>query len=276
MADINSSERLNRIRALLGGRESVSVGELAQSLDVSEMTIRRDVAELERAGFVQRIHGAVIATERLSFEINFHQRRMTRREQKQAIAATAARLVEPGSRLFVDAGSTTLRFVFCIKDIPNLVVVTTSLAVASALQYTESIETILLGGTLRRGRPDLGGGFTEDMLEMFSADFTFQGADGIDLEGYVYNSNVQSARVSQKMRQKAERSYILADSSKIGRTDLIRFGNLKHGSGLITDDEIKPAHLMAFRDFLDINVTIASPTPGISSRAANDDAENGP
>lgn len=255
---MNPTERMSQIRALLGARDSISIGELAQILSVSEMTIRRDVAELERAGFVQRTYGSVVATERLTFELDFAQRRRTRREQKRAIAAAAARLVEPGTHLFVDAGSTTLELVFCIRDIPNLVVITTSLAVAATLQYADSIETILLGGTLRRGLPDLGGGFTEDMLDLFSAEYAFQGADGIDLQGYVYNANVGSARVSRKMRQKANRAYILADSSKIGQTALIRFGNLKDGCGLITDDGIEPQHLQTFREFMGINVMLAS------------------
>lgn len=267
---MTANERMAQIRALLGSRDSTSIAELAKSIGVSEMTVRRDVAELERAGFVQRRHGAVVATERLSFELNFFQRRQTHREQKRAIATVAARLIEPGSRLFIDAGSTTLEFVFCIRDIPNLVVVTTSLAVAAALQYAEAIETILLGGTLRRGRPDLSGGFTEDMLDLFSADYAIQGADGIDLEGYIYNANVETARASQKMRQKAARSYILADSSKIGQTELIRFGNLKDGCGLITDNDVKPQHLQAFREFLGIEVTIASPSPATDGRSDTD------
>ncbi len=267
---MNPNERMGQIRAMLSNRDSVSIAELAKNLSVSEMTIRRDVAELERAGFVQRMHGSVVATERLSFDLNFSQRRQNRRDQKRAIATLAARLVEPGSRLFVDAGSTTLEFVFCIRDIPNLVVITTSLAVAAALQYAESIETILLGGTLRRGRPDLSGGFTEDMLDLFSADFAFQGADGIDLDGYIYNASVETARISQKMCKKAVRSYTLSDSSKIGQSALIRFGNLKDSCGLITDSQIKPQHLQTFRDFLGIDVKIASPISGTDGQAISD------
>jgi DeoR family transcriptional regulator of aga operon/DeoR family fructose operon transcriptional repressor len=236
----------------------MSVGELAKNLCVSEMTVRRDVAELEREGFVQRTHGAVFATERLSFELNFLQRRESHREQKRAIAEVAARLVKPGSRLFVDAGSTSLELVFCIRDIPNLVVVTPSLAVAAALQYAESAEVILLGGTLRRGRPELIGAFTEDIIELFAVDYAFQGADGIDLEGFLCSNSVESARISRKMRQKAKYAYTLADSSKIGESALIRYGNLKDGSGLITDDQIRPQHLKAFQEGLNVEVIIAS------------------
>ncbi len=250
-------ERITRIREILGAGDPVSIKDLAATLNVSEMTVRRDLGELERTGFVQRMHGAAIATDRLYFEFNFQQRRQTRRNQKRAIAKAAARLVQPGHRMFVDAGTTTLEFILAIKDIPNILVVTTSLAVAAVLQYCESCETILLGGTLQPGRPDLGGGFTEDMLDMFSADLAFQGADGIDLDGWIYNENVASARVGRKMREKAKQAYILTDSTKIGKTALMRFGNLKDGAGLITDDEIDPQHVQRFTGLLGVDVKVA-------------------
>lgn len=250
-------ERLARIRDILSSGESASIKELAALLSVSEMTIRRDLDELERTGFVQRMHGAAMATDRLYFELDFYQRRQARRNQKRAIAEAAARLVQPGHRLFVDAGSTTLEFVLSIKDIPGIVIVTTSLAVAAALQHSDSAETIILGGTLQAGRPDLGGGFTEDMLDMFSVDMSFQGADGIDLDGWVYNENVASARVGRKMRERCKHAHILADSTKIGRTALMKFGNLRDGGSLITDDEIDPLHLQRFADQLGIHVVTA-------------------
>lgn len=249
--------RLTRIREILSAGNPVSIKELAVALGVSDMTVRRDLDELERTGFAQRTHGAAIATDRLYFELNFYQRRQARRNQKRAIAEVAARLVQPGHRIFVDAGSTTLELVFCIKDVPNIVVVTTSLAVAAALQHSDSAETILLGGTLQPGRPDLGGGLTEDMLDMFSADLSFQGADGIDLDGWIYNENVASARVGKKMREKTNQPYILADSTKIDRTALMKFGNIREGGGLITDDEIDPKHLLRFTDGLGIDVKVA-------------------
>ncbi len=259
-------DRHGQIRQMLSENGSMSIGELAKTLAVSEMTIRRDVAELEREGFVQRTHGAVFATERLSFELNFLQRRESHREQKRAIAQVAAGMVKPGSRLFVDAGSTTLELVFCIRDIPNLVVVTPSLAVAAALQYAESMEVILLGGTLRRGRPELIGAFTEDIIELFTVDYAFQGADGIDLDGYVCSDSVESARISRRMRQKAKHAYTLTDSSKIGQGALIRYGNLKEGRALITDDQIQPQHLKALREGLNVTVIIASASSEGASR----------
>jgi DeoR/GlpR family transcriptional regulator of sugar metabolism len=120
--------------------------------------------------------------------------------------------------------------------------------VAAALQGSERIHTILLGCSLRRGRPDLIGGLTEQNLEYFSADIVFQGADAIDAEGWIYNEDVQLASVDQKMRQRAERTWILTDSGKLGRTALVRGGHLRETAGLITDAGITPSMRAALRD----------------------------
>jgi DeoR/GlpR family transcriptional regulator of sugar metabolism len=93
---------------------------------------------------------------------------------------------------------------------------------------------ILLGGVIRRGSPDLTGPVTEHCLELFAADLAFQGADGIGLDGAIYNTDLRLARVDQLMRRVAERSCVLADHSKIGVTALARCGNLADVDVFIT------------------------------------------
>jgi len=119
--------------------------------------------------------------------------------------------------------------------------------VASELHFAEGIETVLLGGVIRRGSPDLTGAVTEYNLDMFAADLAFQGADGIGVDGALYNADLRIAKVDQKMRQRADRTYILADSSKIGKTALARNGSLQQVDGLITDDGIDPQQRRTFQ-----------------------------
>ena len=88
---------------------------------------------------------------------------------------------------------------------------------------------------LREGSPDLTGAVTEYGLDMLAADLAFQGADGIGLDGTVYNADLQLARVDQRMHTRAEKTYILADSSKIGRTSLAKMVMLSEVEALITD-----------------------------------------
>jgi len=129
----------------------------------------------------------------------------------------------------------------------NIVVITPSLAVASVLQFSKSIETILLGGVIRQGSPHVTGIVTETVLEMFSVDIAFQGADGIGLDGAIYNADMGIAKVDHKIRRQAYKTYILADSSKIGKAALIKSGYIYEVDALITDDKINRQHLASFK-----------------------------
>ena len=238
---LSSNQRQAQIRGMLHQQQVVSISELSGLFDVSEMTIRRDLEKLQRSGQVRRTHGGAMAAERMVFEFNFVARRQANRQIKQAIAAEARKLVRPGQRLILDTGTTTLELACLLKDMEDMTVITPSLAVASELQFSEGIQTVLLGGVLRRGSPDLSGTVTESVLDMFAADIAFQGSDGIDLDGALYTADMRIARVDQKIRKRAERTYVLADSSKIGRTALAQHGFLQQVDGLITDNRIGPA-----------------------------------
>lgn len=240
-------QRRARIRELLAEKQAVSIPDLAAMFGVSEMTVRRDLDHLERGGVVRRTHGGALAAERMVFEFDFQARRHANRRAKQAIARRARRLIEPGARIILDTGTTSLELAVLLRDAEDLTVITPSLAVASQLQFSPGIQTILLGGVLREGSPDLSGPVTEYGLEMLAADLAFQGADGIGLDGAVYNADLQLARVDQRMHTRADKTYILADSSKIGRTSLARMVALNEVEALITDAGIDPEAVRRFK-----------------------------
>jgi DeoR/GlpR family transcriptional regulator of sugar metabolism len=154
--------------------------------------------------------------------------------------------VRPGLRLILDNGTTTLELAALLKDGKNLTVITPSLAVASELQHSDGVEVILLAGVLREGSPDLTGPLTEHCLEILAADIAFQGADGIGIDGAIYNSDLRLARVDRMMRRVAARCCVLADHSKIGRTALARNGSLADVDVFITDKAAPAAALKRF------------------------------
>jgi DeoR family fructose operon transcriptional repressor len=190
-------------RALRAG-PGVSVSELAREFDVSEMTIRRDLAALEGQSHIRRTHGGAVLTQRMMLEFDYRERRETNRPLKQAIAAAARR---SWSGRASASSSTTApppsSSPPAARTGENLTVITPSLAVASELQHAAGVEVILLGGVIRRGSPDLTGPVTEHCLELFSADFAFQGADGIGDDGTIYNTDLRLARVDKIMRRLA-------------------------------------------------------------------------
>lgn len=230
-----SNLRHHQIIETVNLRGECSVAFLARKFGVSDMTIRRDLQTLAEAGRILRTHGGAAPAERISFEFNFLRKLRENQTAKLAIAEAAARLVKEGQSVFLESGTTTLAVARALKSRKNLKIITTSLPIASELQFCENIQVLLLGGILRRGAPDLAGALTESNLEQMRADLAFLSADGIDAKGNVYSASLDVARMLGKMISCARQSYVVADHSKMGRTAVIRFGHLKQLNGLITD-----------------------------------------
>lgn len=235
---MNSRQRQEQIAALLETQEHCGVAELARRLGVSDMTIRRDLRALASHGRAIRTHGGAAATPRVSFEFEFLRRGKTQESAKRAIAAAAAQFVRDGERVLLDSGTTTLALAQLLKSKRDLTVITTSLPIASTLQFCAGVRVLLLGGVLRADSPDLIGALTEANLEQLRADVAVIGADAIDERGTIYHQSPEIARLVGKMAASAARVYVAADSSKIGRTALARSGSLRKWNGLITDSGI--------------------------------------
>lgn len=235
----STTSRLSVIGKILQERKEVSISELAERFRVSEMTIRRDLDKLAKSGQVRRTHGGAISTDRMMFEFDFFAQRQTNSQAKQAIAAEAIKFIRPGTRLIIDAGTTTLELACLLKDFKDLTVITPSLEVGSVLQFSEAIQTILLGGEICKERAMLTGIITETLLDMFAVNMAFQGVDAISLDGAMYANDIRTAKVSQKIRDRAEQTYVLADHSKIGRMGFMQYGSLQQTNALITDSGIK-------------------------------------
>jgi DeoR/GlpR family transcriptional regulator of sugar metabolism len=232
---MNQAAPQQRIGELLAIRGECSVEELAATFGVTGMTIRRDFEMLAVQGKVIRTHGGAAMAQRISFEFSFLQRVRENHAAKQAIARAAAALVQDRQSVLLDSGTTTLALSQCLRGKKGLTVVTTSLPIASQLQFDQEIEVLLLGGYLRSGSPDLAGALTEANLETIRADVAFIGADGIDATGAVYNQSPEVARMLTKMAASAQRVFVVADSSKLGRVALYRYGRLTDWAGLISD-----------------------------------------
>ncbi len=239
--------RLRALRGRLAADSSVTVSGMAADLGVSEMTIRRDMEKLAGTTDLRRTHGGAVVAERMVFEFNYLERQRGGLARKKAIAAEARKLVSPGDRVILDTGTTTLELARLLKDSEGVTVITPSLAVASELQFCGSVSVVLLGGVLHRGSPDLTGPVTEHCLELFAADWVFQGAEGIGKDGSVYNIDLQLARVDRLMRSKSARSCLLADSSKVGITALVRTARLADFDVFITDAGVPAGFLRQAR-----------------------------
>jgi DeoR/GlpR family transcriptional regulator of sugar metabolism len=245
---ITAEKRHSQICQMLHADQQVSVPELAKKFGVTNMTIHRDLDKLQQAGQIKKTWGGAKPAERMVFEFDFAKRRHTNKKEKQAIVKKAFEFISPGQKIILDTGTTTLELSYLMKDLKDITVITPSLAVASVLQFSSGIETVLLGGIIRKGSPDLTGLVTENNLDMFRADIAFLGTDGIGLDGTLYTEDMRIVKVDQKIRKRAAKNYILADSSKIGKTALATNGFISHADAFITDDGIEDEVKKNFED----------------------------
>ncbi len=248
--------RQNKIVEFVGKSGSCSIETLAKQFNVSAVTIRRDLQILADEGKVMRTHGGAAVSEPVTFEFRFRGRIQANQNAKIAIAKTAAEMVEDGQSVILGPGTTTLELAKKLRPKDGLTIITTSLPVASELQYCHHIEILLVGGFLQHGSPDLRGALAEQILESLHADVGFLGIDAIDTQGGVYNDLISMARLLSKEVEVCKKIYGIADHSKIGKKSLIRYSNLAEWNGLITDDNASKTDIRAL-ERAGINVILA-------------------
>jgi DeoR/GlpR family transcriptional regulator of sugar metabolism len=214
----------------------VSVDALAREFDVSNMTIRRDLAKLAESGRLSRFHGGAAPTRAMVVEFSFRERSSIRFTQKRAIAARAAELVSPGMAVSLDTGTTTLEVARALAPKENVTVLTTSLAIASVLHSNPKLELILLGGAVSRSRAELVGPLVEDNLKKFRVHVAFLGADAVTPDG-IFTTDVQVARICRAMIANAKRAVLVADSSKFRETAFVQYAPLNEINCVITDSQ---------------------------------------
>ena len=221
---------------LLSHQENISTVDIAHRFGVSAMTIRRDIKSLEDSGAVVRCYGGAIPARRISFEFAFDARHRRNLPAKRRIGAAAAGRVRPSESIFLDTGTTTLEIAKALAaaDTPCQVA-TSSLVVASALWGRGRIELLLLGGRIRAGNPDLVGPATEVMLERLTPDVAFLGSDGIDPARGCFCSDIEVARIAERMVTNAGRVVVVTDSSKLGTAGAVRYLRTEDMDELITD-----------------------------------------
>jgi DeoR/GlpR family transcriptional regulator of sugar metabolism len=222
------------LRAVRSG--PAHVGELAASFGVSEMTVRRDLAELERDGKLTRVHGGAV----VAAEPSFAEVVVERLDQKDRIGAAAAALVEEGQTIMLDIGTTTLQLARHLRG-RRVTVITSNLAAYEELLPETSVELVLLGGVVRRNYRSVVGVLAEDALRQLRADVAFLGASGVEEDLAVVDTTMVEVPIKRAMMSAAARTVLLADSGKFGMRGVVRVCGPKELDVLITDDGAPPA-----------------------------------
>ena len=238
-----AEERQDAIAAMVISKGRASAAELAKAYDVTTETVRRDLAVLDKAGVVRRVHGGAVPVRALHLvEQGVGERESTRADYKDAIAAAATEFFPlSGASVLLDAGTTTARIAGLMPTDRELVVVTNSVPIAARLATFASVSLQLLGGRVRGITQAAVGEQALRVLESMRVDIAFIGTNAISARHGLSTPDSEEAAVKRAMVRCANYVVVAADSTKIGREDFVSFAPISSVDALITDSEISDA-----------------------------------
>lgn len=233
-------ERKQRILTALHRTPAVRVAELSRALRVSTASIRRDLADLERAGLLKRTHGGAITPRLAALEPSLAEKEDQYHVEKAAIGALAAGFIEEGDTILLDAGSTTRQIALELRHRRRVIVVTNALNIAWELASTD-LEVVLTGGQLRRGILSHVGPLAEQAIAALHVDKLFLAANGVDIDKGVTTPSLIEAQTKRTMVARATRVILVADHTKFGRVTFSRICGLDQVHDVVTDDRLPAA-----------------------------------
>lgn len=234
-------ERRQHILSLLQRDGRVLVSELSESLDISPITIRKDLDQLEAQGLVQRTHGGALSPQSsMMLDPSLKEKQHHQEKEKQRIALAAAKLVSEDQCILLDSGTTTTLVARALREFARLTIVTNAVNIAQELGDT-NFEIILTGGTLRKNSFSLVGPMAEDMLAQIHADILFLAVDGFDPKIGVMTPNVLESRVNRAMVKASRKVVVVCDSTKFERASMALIIPPHAVHTVITDSQISEA-----------------------------------
>ncbi|MFG3281003.1 DeoR/GlpR family DNA-binding transcription regulator [Streptomyces sp. NPDC048111] len=227
-------------------RGGVRVNELTRRLNVSDMTVRRDLDALARQGVIEKVHGgAVPVAEATAHEPGFEAKSTLELSAKQDIAREAARMAVPGSAIALAGGTTAYALAQRLVDVPELTVVTNSVQVADVFHAAQrsaaaagprpGAATVVLTGGVRTLSDTLVGPVADAAISSLHFDVLFIGVHGISVEAGLSTPNLAEAETNRRFVQSARRVVVVADHTKWGTVGLSSFASLDQVDSLVTD-----------------------------------------
>ena len=251
-------ERQQAIASLVAERGRLAVTAVAEEFGVTTETVRRDLAFLERAGMLRRVHGGAVPTGALTLvEPGLGERHGTRIEAKRKIAAAALELLPAtDGSIILDGGTTTAALADVLPPDRRLYVATNSVPIAARLSSSPAVTLHLLGGRVRGITQTAVGDATVRSLQDLRVDVVFLGTNGISAGHGFSTPDEAEAATKRAMVGAAQRVIVLGDSSKLGREHLVRFAAVEDVDVLVTDGEADPG-IVAELEKMGIEVLVA-------------------
>ncbi|KVS39914.1 DeoR/GlpR family DNA-binding transcription regulator [Burkholderia ubonensis] len=240
----SKTQRTDHILEMVGARNFMSIGDLAKALDVSEMTIRRDVRELADTGKVRTVYGGVASLENFGTTASYNAQteRSQHAEQKKRIAYAASKLLSPGDVVILDSGTTIQQLAESLPAEGAYTFICYSLNTINVLAKRENTTVISLGGVLSPKSYTFSGPDAVQALQRYRANKAFIGATGYELKHGLTCSYVEDCSWKQTAMQSSVERILLVDSSKFGKVSTCSFAGVDNFDIVVTDSGIPDAY----------------------------------
>lgn len=251
------NQRRDKILELLKEDGSAKVVDLSRIFKVTEVTIRQDLEKLEKEGLIVKEHGGAYIKNVEDQVRNFLLAHQENLEKKAVIAAKCLEYIQSGDTIILDSGSTTTEIAKQLKGLKDLTVITNALNIALMLGAEPGIEVFVTGGEFKPPTLSLTGRKAADFFAGLNVQKLFLATAGISLKSGLTYPSLSDLVVKKAMIDAADITYLVADSTKIGKSALASLGALSLIDYIITDSEIKEKHKAVFQEH-EIDVIIAS------------------
>lgn len=211
-------ERKQKIIEILNKNTKVKVNELSELFNISEVTIRMDLADLEARGLLSRVHGGAVSSYRTYFNMNLQQRLTANQTEKRAIAEEVVKMIENNDTIMFNSGTTNLTIFRMLSHQLNLNIVTNSVSIAIEAGANPNFNVILIGGSINSKYQFTYGDDANAQLERYHADKLILSVDGISAEKGLTTYYDKEAELDRIMLSQANLTIVAADYTKIGRT----------------------------------------------------------
>jgi DeoR/GlpR family transcriptional regulator of sugar metabolism len=242
-----TNARWDYIKEQLHKHGNVQVAGLAADMGVSEVTVRRYLAQMEAEGLLVRFYGGAIPPAALVPDVSFRDKVSAHLDAKRAIGAAAAARVADGSTIALGAGTTVMAIASALAERRNITVVTNAINIAWELTHRPEIRLVVTGGVLREPSYALTGRAAEHALRDLFVDLAFVGANGVSPVHGFTTPNPEEAHITRALLGRAARSVVVADHSKWGRVAFAQIAQPSEVKTVITDDQAPPEMVESFR-----------------------------
>ncbi|MCC5928858.1 MAG: DeoR/GlpR transcriptional regulator [Cyclobacteriaceae bacterium] len=233
----------------------VKVADLCEILDVSSVTIRKDLKFLEEKKLLFRTHGSATLKDPYVNDRSVEEKKLLKVDEKESIAIKAAEMVLNDEAIIIGSGTTMASLAYALRKKSRLTVLTAAMNVTLTLIDHPDIEIVQLGGIVRKSSSSVVGNYAEDMIQNFACSKLFLGVDGITLDFGLTTSNMMEAHLNREMMRVAQKTIVLADSSKFGKRGFGKICGIEDIDHIITDHNISENMLRSL-EALGIEVSI--------------------